>query len=83
MSARERLRALKASASTLELELLRLAQVGERAVIRGAPPTDEDLAAAEQAVEGLRVGVELLRRVWTLRAGVEPPALRVIEGGGA
>lgn len=83
MSTRERLIALKASASTLELELLRLAQVGERAVIRGAPPTDEEVDAIARAVDGLRIGVELMRRGWTLRAGREPAALRVIEGGGA
>ena len=52
-------------------------------MIRGAPPTDEELAAMEQAVEGLRIGVELMRRGWTLRAGREPVTLRVIEGGGA
>lgn len=83
MSARDRLVAIKRDAGALELELLRLAQVGERAVIRGAPPTDEELAAMEQAVEGLRIGVELMRRGWTLRADREPAALRVIEGGGA
>lgn len=73
MDARKALIALKREASSIELEILHAAQSGERAALRGAPPTDVELTEAVRVLARAREDFARLRETWLSRARSAPP----------